>query len=65
MKYWEIVADRLRAQGWSYGIADHLTKHGLLLRGCTPRRKTIHRQGRRFVEGVPFSRERCTNAKRR
>jgi hypothetical protein len=29
MKYWEIVADRLHADGWSYGIAEHLTKHGL------------------------------------
>ena len=30
MKYWEIIADRLHAEGWSYGIAEHLTKHGLL-----------------------------------
>jgi hypothetical protein len=44
MKYWEIIADRLHAQGWSYGIAEHLTKQGLLfLRRCTPRWKTIHR----------------------
>jgi hypothetical protein len=21
MKYWEIIADRLHAEGWSYGIA--------------------------------------------
>ena len=26
MKYWETIADRLHAQGWSYGIAEHLTK---------------------------------------
>jgi len=25
MKYWEIIADRLHAEGWSYGIAEHLT----------------------------------------
>jgi hypothetical protein len=30
MKYWEIIADRLHAKGWSYGIAEHFTKHGLL-----------------------------------
>jgi len=30
VKYWEIIADRLHAEGWSYGIAEHLTKHGLL-----------------------------------
>jgi hypothetical protein len=24
MKYWEIIADRLHAEGWSYGIAEHL-----------------------------------------
>src|SRR5256885_15342225 len=30
MKYWEIIADRLHAEGWSYGIAEHLTKHGVL-----------------------------------
>jgi hypothetical protein len=44
MKYREIIADRLHAEGWSYGIAEHLTKHGLLfLRRCAPRWKTIHR----------------------
>ena len=26
MKYWEIIADQLHAEGWSYGIAEHLTK---------------------------------------
>ena len=30
MKYWEIIADRLHAEGWSYGIAEHFTKHGFL-----------------------------------
>jgi hypothetical protein len=30
MKYWEIIADRLHAQGWSYGIAEHFTQHGFL-----------------------------------
>jgi len=25
VKYWEIIADRLHARGWSYGIAEHLT----------------------------------------
>src|SRR5438445_9459069 len=30
MKYWEIVADRLHAAGWSYGITEHSTKHGFL-----------------------------------
>jgi hypothetical protein len=31
MKYWEIVADRLHAEGWSYGIAEYLTKHRISL----------------------------------
>src|ERR1700756_2071535 len=43
MKYWEIIADRLHALGWSYGIAEHLTKHGLLF--CVD----AHRDGKRFI----------------
>ncbi len=42
MKYWEIIADRLHAEGWSYGIAEHLTKHGVLF--CN-----AHRDGKRFI----------------
>ena len=30
MRYWEIIADRLHAEGWSYGIAEHFTKHGFV-----------------------------------
>src|SRR5947209_15528089 len=36
-------ADRLHAEGWSYGIAEHLTKHGLLF--CVD----AHRDGKRFI----------------
>jgi hypothetical protein len=43
VKYWEIIADRLHAAGWSYGIAEHLTKQGLLL--CVDE----HRDGKRFI----------------
>src|SRR6267378_2624084 len=43
MKYWEIIADRLHAQGWSYGIAEHFTKHGFLF--CVD----AHRDGKRFI----------------
>jgi hypothetical protein len=43
VKYWEIIADRLHAQGWSYGIAEHLTKHGLLF--CVD----AHRDGKRVI----------------
>ena len=43
MKYWEIIADRLHAEGWSYGIAEHLTKHGFLF--CVD----AHRDGKRFI----------------
>jgi hypothetical protein len=43
VKYWEIIANRLHAQGWSYGIAEHLTKHGLLF--CVD----AHREGKRFI----------------
>ena len=43
MKYWEIIADRLHAEGWSYAIAEHFTKHGLLF--CVD----AHRDGKRFI----------------
>src|SRR5438477_6544357 len=43
MKYWEIIADRLHSEGWSYGITEHFTKHGLLF--CAD----SHRDGKRFV----------------
>src|SRR5207237_8644380 len=43
MKYWEIIADRLHAEGWSYGIAEHFTKHGFLF--CVD----AHRNGKRFI----------------
>ena len=43
VKYWEIIADRLHAGGWSYGIAEHFTKHGLGF--CVD----AHRDGRRFI----------------
>ena len=41
--FWEIIADRLHAEGWSYGIAEHFTKHGLLF--CVD----AHRDGKRFI----------------
>ena len=34
---------RLHAEGWSYGIAQHFTKHGLLF--CVD----AHRDGKRFI----------------
>ncbi len=44
VKYWEIIADRLHAEGgWSYGIAEHLTKDGFLF--CVD----AHRDGKRFI----------------
>src|SRR5438874_12871546 len=43
VKYWEIIADRLHAEGWSYGIAEHFTEHGLLF--CVD----AHRNGKRFI----------------
>ena len=43
VKDWEIIADRLHATGWSYGITEHLTKHGLLF--CVD----AHRDGKRFI----------------
>src|SRR5438477_12063258 len=46
MKHWEIIADRLHAAGWSYGIAEHFTKHGLLF--CVD----AHRDGKRFIVKV-------------
>jgi len=43
VKYWEIIADRLHAEGWSYGIAEHFSEHGFLF--CVD----AHRDGKRFV----------------
>jgi hypothetical protein len=43
MKYWEIIADRLHADGRLWGIAEHLTTHGLLC--CVD----AHRDGKRFI----------------
>jgi len=43
VKYWEIIPDRLNAQGWSYGIAEHLTKRRLLY--CVD----AHRDRKRFI----------------
>ena len=43
VKYWEIIADRLHAEGWSYGIAEHFTQHGFVF--CVD----AHRDGKRFI----------------
>ena len=43
MKYWGIIADRLHAEDWSYGIAEHFTKHEFLF--CV----NAHRDGKRFI----------------
>src|SRR4029450_9033756 len=43
MKYWEMIADRLHAEYWSYGIAEHLTKGGL------PFCVDAQRDGKRFI----------------
>ena len=43
MKYWEIIADRYAQRGWSYGIAERLTRHGFLF--CVD----AHRDGKRFI----------------
>jgi len=42
----EVMEDHsgsVRAEGWSYGIAEHLTKHGFLF--CAD----AHRPGKRFI----------------
>jgi hypothetical protein len=43
MKYWEIIAERLHEQGWSYGIAQQVTGVGPLY--CVD----AHRNGKRFI----------------
>jgi hypothetical protein len=43
MQYWEIIADRLHAEGWSYGIAEHFTQQGFLF--CVD----AHRDGKRLI----------------
>ena len=43
MKYWEIIADRLHAEGWSYGIAEHFTQQGFIF--CVD----AHRDEKRFI----------------
>jgi hypothetical protein len=42
----EVLGDHsgsVRAEGWSYGIAEHFTKHGFLF--CVD----AHRDGKRFI----------------
>ena len=42
----EVLGDHsgsVRAEGWSYGIAEHLTRHGFLF--CVD----AHRHGKRFI----------------
>jgi hypothetical protein len=41
VKYWEIIAERLHAEGWSYGIAEHFTKHGFLF--CVDAQRDVKR----------------------
>jgi hypothetical protein len=43
VNYWEIMLDRLHAEGWSYGIAEHFTKRGFHF--CVD----AHRDGRGFI----------------
>jgi hypothetical protein len=43
VKYWEIIADRLHAEGWSYGTAQHFTQHEFLY--CVD----AHRDRKRFI----------------
>jgi hypothetical protein len=43
MKYCEMIANRLHAEGWSYSIAEHFTKYGLIF--CVD----AHRDGKRFI----------------
>jgi hypothetical protein len=43
-KYWELIADRLHASGWSYGISSERTESGELLH-CVD----AHHNGRRFI----------------
>jgi hypothetical protein len=42
MKYWEIIADKLSAAGWSWGYCSAVTKHGWRWM-FDP-----HREGRRY-----------------
>ena len=43
VNYWEIMLDRLHAEGWSYGIAEHFTNRGFHF--CVD----AHRDGRGFI----------------
>jgi len=43
VKYSEIIANRLHAEGWSYPIAEHFTKQRLIF--CVD----AHRDGKRFI----------------
>jgi hypothetical protein len=43
VKYWEIIAERIHKQGWSYGIAQHVTRDGVL--HCVD----AHRDGKRLI----------------
>jgi hypothetical protein len=43
-KYWEMMADGLHRDGWSYGVAAYLTRDGRTMH-CAD----AHRDGQRYV----------------
>jgi hypothetical protein len=43
MKYWEVIADKLHASGWSWGYCSAVTKDGWRWIG------DAHREGRRYI----------------
>jgi hypothetical protein len=45
MKYWEIIADKLSASGWSWGCSSHINLAGRVLFMADARRSN----GKRFV----------------
>jgi hypothetical protein len=40
LKYWEIIADRLSAAGWSWGYCSAVTREGIV---------DAYREGRRYI----------------
>jgi len=42
VKYWEVIADRLHAEGWSWGYCSAVTRDGW-------RDLDAHREGRRYI----------------
>jgi len=55
MKYWEIVADKLSAAGWSWGYCSAVTPRWMAVDNrCPSRRSPLHGPFWRTAERIPW-----------